>query len=132
MQQDDVLKHIRVSLLPEWLLAAPKQVIQQAGDAIRQGVGFQVVVKRVVPELRVERDFNIVAFAAMAGEGVSHLMTEVAFDFENQSTGTPFGISRTKGENLVGEGVHAAGGLPAYGAEDGDASEESTLGNRQP
>ena len=51
VQEDDELDQIRVGLLPEWFLAASKQVVEQRCDAEGQRVGVLVIVKRVVPVL---------------------------------------------------------------------------------
>ena len=60
-------------------------------------------------------------------------MAEVAFHFQDEAARTPLGIPGTECEDLVGEGVHAAGCFAgANGAEDGDAGKEAAQGNGEP
>ena len=60
---------------------------------------------------------------------LSDLVAEVAFDFEHQAADPALWIVRLEGEDLLGEGIHAAAGLAgADGAEDGDAGEEPPPG----
>ena len=65
----------------------------------------------------------------MAFEDLLHLPAEVTFDFEDQTANPPILIVGSIGENLLGEGVHAAAVLPrANGSENGDAGEQSRSG----
>ena len=45
VQQDDEFHQVRVGLLPERLLAATEQVIQQADNSVCQRVSFEIVMK---------------------------------------------------------------------------------------
>ncbi len=48
MQEDDELDQVGVGLLPEGLTPAPEGVVQQAGDAVSESVGFEVIVQGIV------------------------------------------------------------------------------------
>ena len=71
VQQDHELDEVRARLLPERLLAAAEQVGHQRGDAVRQRVGVEIVVQRVVAIRRVETDLDVVVGAAVAREDVA-------------------------------------------------------------
>src|ERR1700685_3241021 len=57
MEKDDELDEVGVRLLPERLLATAEKVVQKRGDVVREGVGVEVIVKRVVAVLGIEADF---------------------------------------------------------------------------
>src|SRR5260221_4628069 len=82
MKKDDELDEIGIRLLPEWFLAAAKQVVQERSDVVRQGVSVQVAVKRVVAVLGIEADFDVVLGSTVPGENFFDLAAEVPFDFE--------------------------------------------------
>jgi hypothetical protein len=48
VKQDDELDEVGIGLLPEWFLALPKEVVQQARDVIGERIRVQAVVERVV------------------------------------------------------------------------------------
>jgi hypothetical protein len=60
MKEDDELDEIGVGLLPKRLLATAKEIVQERGDVVREGVGVQVIVKRVVAVLGIETDFDVI------------------------------------------------------------------------
>jgi len=60
MKEDDELDEIGVGLLPKRLLATAKEIVQRRGDVVREGVGVQVIVKRVVAVLGIETDFDVI------------------------------------------------------------------------
>ena len=60
MQQDDEFHQVRVGLLPERLLTATEQVIQQAGNSVCQRVSFEIVMKGIVPVSRFEAEFEVI------------------------------------------------------------------------
>jgi len=69
----------------------------------------------------------------MPGEDFLDLVAEVALDFQNQASDAPVFLGGFVGENLIGEGIHAATGFAAAdGPEDGNAGEQSALGNDEP
>ena len=67
VKQDDELDEVRVRLLPERLFALAEQIVQQRRNAVRERVGVQVVMQRVIPELGVQADLQIILAAAVAG-----------------------------------------------------------------
>src|SRR5208283_424714 len=82
MKKNDELDEIGVRLLPERLLAPAKEIVQERGDVIRQGVRVQVAVKRVVAILGIEPDFDVILSPTVAGENLFYLAAKVPFDFE--------------------------------------------------
>jgi hypothetical protein len=90
-------------------------------------------MKRVVTVLGFEADFDIVAGAAVPGEDFLYFPAEVAFHFQNESADAPVGVLGAIGQNLFGEGVHAACRFSrADGAHDGDACKKSAFRDDQP
>ena len=57
VKKDDEFDEVGVRLLPEWFLATAKEIVQERGDVVREGVGVEIVVKRVVAVLGIEADF---------------------------------------------------------------------------
>src|SRR5579859_6306868 len=82
MKKDDELHEIGVRLLPEWFLAAAKEIVQERSDVVREGVSVQVAVKRVVAVLGIEADFDVILGSTVPGENLFDLAAEVPFDFE--------------------------------------------------
>ena len=68
-QQDQELDQVGVRLLPERLLAAAVQVVEQRRDRVRQRVRLEVVVQRVVAVRRVEADLDVVVRASVIARG---------------------------------------------------------------
>ncbi len=75
-------------------LPSAEEIRHQRGDAVRQGVGVEVVVQRVVAVRRVETDFDVVVAAAVALEDVADVLAEVALHFQDQAADLPRGIAR--------------------------------------
>ena len=48
MKKDDEFDEVGVRLLPEGLLSTSEKVVQKRGDVVREGVGVEVIVERVV------------------------------------------------------------------------------------
>src|SRR5258708_28810717 len=93
----------------------------------------EVIVQGVVAVLRIEADFDVIAFPSVALQYVPHFVAEVSLHFEDQSADTLPAVMGLIGNQLFREGIHAATRLAAANrAEDRNASEESTRGNRQP
>ena len=133
VEQDDELDEVRVGLLPEGLLAAPVEVIEERGDPVGESVGVEVVVKRIVAVLGLEAHLEVVGLAPVPAEDLAHPVAEVALDLQDQASDAPLRVPVPEGEDLLGEGIHARGRLAAPDRpEDGDAREEASLGNRKP
>ena len=133
MKQDDEFYEVGVGLLPEGFLAPAEQVVQQRSDVVGEGVGVEVVVKRVVAVLGFEADFDVVAGASVPREDFLHLPAEVAFHFKNESADAPVGVFGAIGQNLLGEGIHADCRFSrADRPDDGDAREKASFRNDQP
>ena len=74
VQEDDELDQIRIGLLPEWVFAASKQVIEQRGDAEGQGIGVLVIVQRVVAVLAMQADFDVIFAASVFAKKLTDLV----------------------------------------------------------
>src|SRR5437879_4137323 len=93
----------------------------------------EVIVQGVVSVLGIEADFDVIAFPSVALQYVPHFVAEVTLHFQDQSADTLSAVMGLMGNQLFREGIHAATCLAAANrAEDRNASEESTRGNRQP
>src|SRR6266550_544683 len=93
----------------------------------------EVIVQGVVAVVRIEADFDVIAFPFVALQYVPHFVAEVTLHFQDQSADTLPAVMGLIGNQLFREGIHAATCLAAANrAEDRNASEESTRGNRQP
>src|ERR1700730_16161015 len=69
----------------------------------------------------------------MPFQDLPHLVTEVAFDFQHETSNPRLWVVGLIGDKLLGVGVHATAGLAgADGAENGNAGVETSLGDRQP
>ena len=79
MKKDDELDEVRVRLLPEGFLAAAEEIVQERGDVVSEGVGVEVIVKRVVAVFGIEADFNVIFGPPVSVEDVFCLPAEVAF-----------------------------------------------------
>ena len=90
VKQDDELDQVRVGLLPERLFTFAEQIVQQRRDAVRQRVGVKVVMERVVPEVGVEADLQVVLAAAVSVEQSRTLWQKSPF---TSSTSPPAGMS---------------------------------------
>src|SRR5580704_388456 len=108
VQKNDELDEIGVRLLPERFFTPPEQIIQERSDTVRQSVGVQIVVERVVPVFRFETDFNVVFQSSVTTEDFPHSSAKVTFDFENESADAAFRIVRAISENLLREWIHAS------------------------
>src|SRR5580692_3281657 len=92
----------------------------------------EVIVQGVVAVLRIEADFDVIAFPSVALQYVPHFVAEVSLHFQDQSADPLPAVMGLIGDQLFREGVHAATRFAAANrAEDRDAGEESTLGNRK-
>src|SRR5258708_1685488 len=60
MKKNDEFDEVGVRLLPEGLLSTSEKVVQERGDVVREGVGVEVVVERVVAVLGIETDFDVI------------------------------------------------------------------------
>src|SRR5258708_10645372 len=58
MKKNDELDEVGVRLLPEGLLSTSEKVVQERGDVVREGVGGEGVVERVVAVIGIETDFD--------------------------------------------------------------------------
>ena len=134
VQFDDPAHEIRIGLLPERFSALAEELVDEGGDAVGERVGVeQRIVERVPLQRAVEPDLEVVAAAPGVVEDAAHAVAEVALDLEHKGTGPapgPVGLPR---EELLGERVHAGGGLAgADGADDEHAGVEPRLGNDEP
>ena len=93
-----------------------------------QSESVQIIVQRVVAEIGVQTDLDVVAFPTEFFEDGAHLITEITFYFEDKSADALFGIAGTIAQQLSRVGIHATVGLAAAnGAEDDDAGEEASF-----
>ena len=124
MEKDDELHEVGICLLPEGFFAAPKQVVDEGGDAVGERVGIETVVERVVAVLGIEADFDIVSVTSEARKDRSYFSAEVAFHLQDQSADPFFGVRRLVGEDLLRIRIKGRTGLStANCAEDGDPGE---------
>src|SRR5271168_3083519 len=79
MKEDDELHEVGVGLLPERLLATAKEIIEERGDVVGEGVGVEIIVKRVVAVLGIETDFDVILDALVTCEDVFDLAAKIAF-----------------------------------------------------
>ena len=87
----------------------------------------------VVAVLRIEADFDVIAFPSVALQYVPHFVAEVSLHFQDQSADPLPAVMGLIGNQLLGEGIHAATRLAAANrTEDRDAGEEPALGDGQP
>ena len=84
-QQDHELQQVGVRLLPERLLALAEQVVQQRGDGIGHRVGVEIVVQRVVADVGVEPDLDVVRLPPAGPQHGLHLPAEVALDLHDEA-----------------------------------------------
>ena len=82
MEKDDEFDEVRVRLLPERFLPSSEKIVQKRSDVVREGVGVQIIVKRVVAVVGIETDFDVIFGPAMTRENLIYLLAEVAFHFE--------------------------------------------------
>ena len=82
VKKDDELDEIRVGLLPEWLLPPAKEIVEERSNVVRERVGVEVVVKRVVAVVGIETDFDVIVCPAMTSENLIHLPAKIAFHLE--------------------------------------------------
>ena len=108
VKKDDELHEVGVGLLPEGLLATAKEVVQERGDVVGEGVGVQVVVKRVVAVLGIETDFDVILGALVTREDVSYLVAKVALHFKDQPADALLFVGGFVSQNLLREREHAA------------------------
>src|SRR5580693_5525067 len=93
----------------------------------------EVVVQGVVAVLRIEADFDVIAFPSVALQYAPHFVAEVSFHFQDQSADPLPAVMGLIGNQLFGKGVHATTCLArANRTEYRNAGEKSTLGDRQP
>src|SRR5258708_23686270 len=64
MKQNDVPDEVGVGLLPERLLALAPDRGDDRGDVVGLGIGVKVIVQRVVTDVSVERDLDVVLFSS--------------------------------------------------------------------
>src|SRR5258708_9429251 len=133
MKRDDEFDEVGVRLLPEGLLSTSEKVVQERGDVVREGVGVEVVVERVVAVLGIETDFDVILGPLVTLKDVFYFAAKIAFDFQNQPTDALLFVGGFVGQNLLRERKHAAGCFAtANSAQYGNAGEQSALGNREP
>ena len=133
VQKDDELHQVRISLLPERLPAPAKQVVDQGGDTVGQGVRVEAVVQGVVAVLGTEADFDVVVFASSAREHGMHLPAKISLYFEHQTANPFFWVSGLIGEDLFGIRIKARARLSAAdSADNGNAREQAALGDGEP
>src|SRR6202795_633372 len=133
MKEDDELDEVGVRLLPEGFLATAKEIVQKRSDVVREGIGVQVVVKRVVAVFGIEADFDVILGAPVTVEDVFCLAAKIAFHLKDQPADTLVFVGGFVGQNLLRERQHAAGSFATpNSAQDGDSREQTTLGNGEP
>src|SRR5258708_26376854 len=133
MKKDDEFDEVGVRLLPEGLLSTSEKVVQERGDVVREGVGVEVVVERVVAVLGIETDFDVILGPLVTLKDVFYLAAKIAFDFQNQPTDALLFVGGFVGENLLRERKHAAGCFAtANSAQDRNSGEQTPLRNREP
>ena len=77
----------------------------------------------VVAVLRIEADFDVIAFPSVALQYIPNFVAEVSLHFENQSADTLPAVMGLIGNQLFREGIHAATRLAAANrADDRNAS----------
>src|SRR5262249_6846649 len=74
VQEDQEFDQVRVGLLPEWLLAAAKQVVEEGRDSKGGCVGVLVIVQRVIAVAASQVDFQVVLGAAVLFQDLSNLV----------------------------------------------------------
>src|SRR5262249_46513622 len=105
----------------------------KGGDSVRQSVGVQVVVERIVSVRRIEADLDVVILTAVFLKDAAYLLAKVAFDLQNQASDAFLRVGGAVREELFREWVHAAARLAAADrAKDRDAGVKSPVRNRQP
>ena len=131
---DDVANEIGGSLLPEWFLASAEELVHQRSDGVRQRVGIHPVSVEGVPlPVAVEADLEVVAATLVFPKHVADGVAEVALDFEDETGRLAVGVVGLPREELLGEGLHAGGGLAGpHGSDDGHAGEEPFFRKHQP
>ena len=83
----------------------------------------EVIVQGVVAVLRIEADFDVIAFPSVALQYVPNSVAEVSLHFQDQSANTFPAVMGLIGNQLFREGIHAATRLAAANrAEDRNAS----------
>ena len=83
----------------------------------------EVIVQGVVAVLRIEADFDVVAFPSVALQYAPHFVAEVPLHFQKQSADPLSAVMGLIGNQLFGKGIHAATRLAAANsAEDRNAS----------
>ena len=134
VQLHDPAHEVRVRLLPERFSTLAEELVDERRDAVGQRVGIeQRIVERVPLPGAVEPDFEVVVPAAGVLEDAADLVAEIPLDLEHQRARPAARIVGPPGEQLLGEGVHAGGGLAgADGTHDEDAGVEPLLGDDEP
>src|SRR6267154_1064239 len=93
----------------------------------------EVIVQGIVAVFGIEADFDVVAPPSVALQYISHFVAKVPLHFQDQSADPLPAVMGLIGDQLFREGVHAATRFAAANrAEDRNAGEQSSLGNRQP
>src|SRR5258708_15836636 len=133
MKKDDELHEVGVGLLPEGLLATAKEIVEERGNVVRERVGVEIVVKRVVAVLGIETDFDVIVGELVTREDVFYLAAKIAFHLQNQTADTFLFVRRFVSQNLLRKRKHAATRFTtANSAQDGDSREQTVLGDREP
>ena len=108
--------------MPERFRRFSKQVVEQAGDCIRDGVRIQIVVQRVVAVTGIQTNLEVIVCASGLGEHGANLVAEVAFDLHHKPADFPLRILSAPSKELIDVRIHAGGRLSgAHGAENCDA-----------
>src|ERR1700723_1347881 len=108
MKKDDELHKVGVGLLPEGLLATAKEIIEERGDVVRERVGVEIVVKRIVAVLGIETDFDVILDALVTREDVFHLAAKIALYLQYQTADTFAFVGGFVGQDLLRKRKHAA------------------------
>ena len=134
VQLDDPAHQVRVRLLPEGFARLAEELVDERRHAVGERVGVeQRIVERVPLDQAADPDLEVVVPAPGVFENASDLMTKVTLDLEHERARALSGIAGLPGEDLAGEGVHAAAGLTrTHGAHDERAGVESLLGDDEP
>ncbi|PYX59144.1 MAG: hypothetical protein DMG76_06700 [Acidobacteria bacterium] len=85
VEDDDVSNQIRVGLLPERFFSLAPDGRDDRSDIEGLCVWIKVVVQRVVANVRIEADIDVVLFAPKLLQDSPQVSAEISFNFENDT-----------------------------------------------
>ena len=133
MQHDDVPDQVGVGLLPERFFALAPDGDDDGGDVERLRVGVGIAVERVIANVAIERDIDIILSPPAAFQYPLHLTAQVAFHLKHDAGEPAQWIAGAIREELPhgrqDDGLGLAG---ADGPDDADTCVETALRDRQP